>query len=48
MAALLFILLGPCALFWTPLHALALTWAVFLVLALWTFLITAWIGAMAR
>jgi TPR repeat protein len=47
VAWLLLILLGPLALFWTPLHTLALTWALVLVLALWTFLIAAWIGAMA-
>jgi len=47
VAWLLLILLGPLALFWTPLHTLALTWAVLMVLALWTFLIAAWIGAMA-
>ena len=41
VASLLLILLGPLALFWTPLHTLALTWAVLLVLALWTFLIAA-------
>jgi TPR repeat protein len=44
---LLLILLAPLALLWTPFHALALTWAVLLLLALWTFLISAWIGAMA-
>jgi TPR repeat protein len=47
MLGLLLLLLGPLALFQTPLHTLALTWAVLLVLALWTFLISALIGAMA-
>ncbi len=47
MLGLFLILLGPLALFGTPLHFLAMTWAVLLVLALWTFLISAWIGAMA-
>jgi hypothetical protein len=45
---LILLLLGPLLLFWTPLAGLALTWAILLVLALWTFLVSAVIGAMAR
>jgi hypothetical protein len=47
MLGLLLLLLGPLVFLWTPLHTLALTWAVLLGLALWTFLIAAWIGAIA-
>ena len=44
---LILILLGPLLLFLTPLAGLALTWVVLLILALWTFLMAALIGAMA-
>ncbi|WP_026852279.1 tetratricopeptide repeat protein [Geothrix fermentans] len=48
LGLLALILFGPLALLSTPLHFLGLTWLMLLLLSLWTFLVAAFIGAMAR
>lgn len=48
LVGLALILGGPLALWRTPLHTLAVTWLVLLVLALWMFLVAAVLGAVLQ
>jgi hypothetical protein len=46
LGLLLLLLLGPLALFRTPLHGLAAIWLVLLILGFWMFLMAMWIALM--
>lgn len=48
LAGLALILIGPLGLWGTPLHALAVTWLVLILLALWWFLVASVLGAVLQ